>query len=191
VLFDYFFPGVLPGSASDVPPEVMTRWATFYVPQIKQALESRPLATAQLMSTFIRSSGAPIDLSNPARWEPATINLLWYNVFATNDAKEELGGNPFDNYNRVYRGSANDRLLNQKVKRFSADPNALQNLVSYETSGEMRRPLVTIHTTGDEVIPYWQELRYVAKVETSGKGRVTPIPVVRYGHCNFTSQRNC
>jgi hypothetical protein len=50
------------------------------------------------------------------------------------------------------------------------------------------RPLVTIHTTGDEIVPYWQERRYLAEVETSGKGRVTPTPIFRYGHCNFRSQ---
>jgi pimeloyl-ACP methyl ester carboxylesterase len=188
VLFDYYFPGVLPASPIDVPDDVIRDWDSTYVPKIKQALESRPLATAQLMSTFISSSGAPIDLSNPARWDSATINLLWYNVFATNDAQQKLGGNPFDNHNRVYRGSANNWRLNQNVQRFSADKSALQNLASYETSGQVMRPLVTIHTTGDEIIPYWQELRYVAKVQTSGKGRVTPIPILRYGHCNFTSQ---
>jgi hypothetical protein len=188
VLFDYFFPGVLPASPIEVPNGVIRDWQSTYVPKIKQALDNRPLATAQLMSTFIRSSGAPIDLSNPARWDSATINLLWYNVFATNDAQQNLGGNPFDNHSRVYRGSANDWQLNQKVERFSADPIALQKVASYETSGQVMRPLVTIHTTGDEIIPYWQELRYLAKVQTSGKGRVTPIPILRYGHCNFTSQ---
>ena len=188
VLFDYFFPGMLPGSPIDVPDGVIRDWESTYVPKIKQTLKSRPLATAQLMSTFISSSGGPLDLWTPSKWEPATVNLLWYNVFATNDARQMLGGNPFDNHNRVYRGSANDWRLNQKVKRFSADKSALQNLVPYETSGQVRQPLVTIHTTGDEIIPYWQELRYLAKVQTSSKGRVTPIPILRYGHCSFTSQ---
>jgi pimeloyl-ACP methyl ester carboxylesterase len=188
VLFDYFFPGVLPGSPIDIPQDVMAKWDTDYVPAIRQALDRRPLATMQLMSTFIQSSGAPIDLSNPATWKPATINLLWYNVFATNDARQKLGGNPFDNSNRVYRGSANDWRLNQYVQRFRADPVALQNLVPYETSGQVTRPLVTIHTTGDEVIPYWQERRYLAKVETSGERRVTAIPILRYGHCNFSRE---
>ena len=140
------------------------------------------------MNTFILSSGAPIDLSNPARWESATVNLLWYNVFATNDARQKLGGNPFDNTNRVYIGSANDSMLNEKITRFGADSIALDNLVPYDTSGQVKRPLVTIHTTGDEVVPYWQELRYLNKVETSEKGQVTPIPIDRYGHCAFSSQ---
>jgi hypothetical protein len=164
---------------------VIANWESTYVPKIEQALADRPLATGQLMSTFISSSGAPLDLLNPATWKPAAINLLWYNVFATNDARQKLGGNPYDNSKRVYRGSANDWRLNQYVRRFSADPVALRNLVPYETSGQVRRPLVTIHTTGDEVVPYWQERRYLAKVQTSEEGRVTAIPILRYGHCNF------
>jgi pimeloyl-ACP methyl ester carboxylesterase len=188
VLFDYFFPGVLPPSPTHVPMKVMTNWKGTYVPRIKQALAANPSVTAQLMNTFILSSGAPIDLSDPARWESATVNLLWYNVFATNDARQKLGGNPFDNTNRVYSGSANDSMLNENIARFGAKSIALDNLVPYETSGQVKRPLVTIHTTGDEVVPYWQELRYLNKVETSKKGQVTPIRIVRYGHCAFSSQ---
>ena len=101
---------------------------------------------------------------------------------------QKLGGNPFDNTNRVYSGSANDSMLNKNIARFGAKSIALDNLVPYETSGRVKRPLVTIHTTGDEVVPYWQELRYLNKVETSKKGQVTPIRIVRYGHCEFSSQ---
>jgi alpha-beta hydrolase superfamily lysophospholipase len=187
VLFDYFFPGVLPGSAID-PDGVSAKWESTYVPKIERALADRPLATAQLMTTFIKSSGAPIDLLNPATWKPATVNLLWYNVFATDDARQKLGGNPFDNHKRVYTGSANDGLLNRKVERFGAEKIALKRLVPYETSGHVTLPLVTIHTTGDEITPYWHEQRYLAKVQTSGEGRVTAIPTVRYGHCNFESK---
>jgi hypothetical protein len=166
----------------------MANWKGTYVPRIKQALAANPSVTAQLMNTFILSSGAPMDLSDPARWESATVNLLRYNVFATNDARQKLGGNPFDNTNRVYSGSANDSMLNENIARFRAKSIALDNLVPYETSGQLKRPLVTIHTTGDEVVPYWQELRYLNKVETSKKGQVTPIRIVRYGHCAFSSQ---
>jgi pimeloyl-ACP methyl ester carboxylesterase len=189
VLFDYFFPGVLPGSPVKVPKYVIRDWESTYVPKIEQALANRPLATAQLMTTFFRSSGAPIDLlRDPATWRPATVNLLWYNVFATNDARRKLRGNPFGNRDRWYTGSANDLLLNQQVKRFSADEIALRHLAPYETSGRVRLPLVTLHTTGDEVIPYWQEQRYLAKVQTSGEGRVTPIPILGYGHCDFSQE---
>jgi hypothetical protein len=44
---------------------------------------------------------------------------LWYNVFATNDARARLGGgNPYDNRQRLYVGSANDLLLNLVCAEF-------------------------------------------------------------------------
>src|SRR5919202_3711790 len=187
ILFDYFFPGVLPPSTISIPEEVMADWESTYVLAIEQALLANPSASAQLMNTFIQSSGAPIHLRDPSTWGPTTLNLLWYNVFATNDARQKLGGNPFDNTNRVYSGSANDALLNEKVARFGADSAALQQLGAYETSGQLTLPLLTVHTTGDDIVPFWQEQRYLAKEQASGKGSVRVIPVDRYGHCNFSA----
>jgi hypothetical protein len=37
------------------------------------------------------------------------------------------------------------------------------------------------------VVPFWQELLYLAKVDRASRGKFLPIPVFRYGHCNFTS----
>jgi pimeloyl-ACP methyl ester carboxylesterase len=183
VLFDYFFPGVIPGSPIAIPPEVIAGWESTYIPAIKAALAAKPGAARELIST----SKAPIDLANPATVETTTLNLLWYNVFATNDGIAKLGGSPYDNRDRWYWGSSNDLRLNLRVRRFSADPQALEQVKRYETSGRLTRPLVTLHTTGDEIIPYWHELYYVAKARPSGNGSLVPIPVFRYGHCNFTS----
>ena len=115
---------------------------------------------------------------------------LSYNVFATDDAEEKLGGNPYDNVGRWYWGSLNDFRLNASVERFRADQTALNNLVSYETSGHLVRPLVTLHTTEDDVISFWQEARYFDKALAAGDAsQVTPIPIIRYGHCSFTSSK--
>ena len=46
---------------------------------------------------------------------------------------------------------------------------------------------MTLHTTGDEVIPLWHELLHLPKVDLTGRGRFLPIPTVRYGHRNFTA----
>jgi LysM repeat protein len=86
----------------------------------------------------------------------------------------------------VYSGSTNDSLLNEKVARFGADSAALERLGAYETSGQVMLPLVTLHTTGDDIVPFWQEQRYLAKEQASGKSSVTAVPIDRYGHCNFS-----
>ena len=48
-------------------------------------------------------------------------------------------------------------------------------------------PLVSLHTTADEVVPFTQELLYLLKVRPTERGRFIPLPVVRYGHCAFTT----
>jgi hypothetical protein len=40
------------------------------------------------------------------------VGILSYNVFATNEARDELGGQPFDNMDTTYVGSADDAALN-------------------------------------------------------------------------------
>ena len=61
----------------------------------------------------------------------AVSDAMGYNIMATNDAMAKLGGNPFDNMDRVYSGSADDLALNAAVSRFSADPVALLSMEEY------------------------------------------------------------
>ena len=45
---------------------------------------------------------------------------------------------------------------------------------------------MTIHTTGDPIVLYWQEAIYGAKtLQNSPLFTHINIPVFRYGHCNF------
>jgi len=187
VVFDYFFPGALPlWSPQDVmvPPEVMANWETVYAQAIALKASQSPIETQQLLSV----TQAPIDPADPNSTFETVLGILWYNVFATNDAIAKLRGQPFDNNPCSYTGSANDALLNATVQRFDADRLALNLIAShYQTSGALQVPLVTIHTTGDPIVPYWHESLYSAKVLANGVGPLhTNIPVSRYGHCNFT-----
>jgi hypothetical protein len=43
------------------------------------------------------------------------------------------------------------------------------------------------HTTQDELVRFEQTLLYWLKARPEGAGRVTPIPIARFGHCNFTA----
>ncbi len=185
VIFDYFFPGVIPGTAVSVPQEVMNDWDSLYVPAIQNAIQANPSATNQLLNV----THAAIDPANPATVAQTVVGLLWYAVFSANDGMQKLGGQPFDNHNRVYSGSLNDADLNRKVARFTADPAAaLQIAFHYQTSGKLQRPAVTLHTTGDPIIPYWNEPLYTFKTifQQTTAERLN-IPVAAYGHCNFTA----
>ena len=187
VVFDTFFPGALPLWSPEnamIPPQVMAGWEAAYAPSIAFQLSQNPLATAQLLSV----TQAPIDPTDPTSIIKTVLGILWYNVFATNNGMAVLRGQPFDNSTRVYLGSANDGLLNSTVQRFDADRLALNKIAShYQTSGALQIPLVTLHTTGDPIVPYWHESLYGAKVAASGSAPLYDhIPIVRYGHCSFT-----
>lgn len=183
VLFDYYFPHVFPGSAIAIPPPVIANWEREYVPRIVSATAANPSATVELLTV----AGVPFVAAQPATIAQSVIGVLWYNVHATNDARAKLGGNPFGNRGRWYSGSSNDVDLNRRVHRFVASPVALAALAPYETTGALAIPLVTLHTTGDEIIPFRHEVLYGAKAAPSGRGAFVPIPVNRYGHCNFTT----
>jgi hypothetical protein len=183
VLFDYFFPGVIPGSPITIPQEVIDNWDTVYMPAVMDELADNPEAFLQL----IKTSKATIDQNDLDDATESAAGLLWYNVFATNDAADKLDGNPYSNRGRWYRGSENNLDLNRSVERFTADPAALTEITKYQTTGNVTIPLVTLHTTGDEIVPFWHEVLYFEKVSTSGSVSVTQLPVKRYGHCNFTT----
>jgi pimeloyl-ACP methyl ester carboxylesterase len=181
VLFKYFFPGVIPGTATQVPQLVIDNWDAVYLPRIKAAIRSNPAAALEL----IRVAKVPIAL-NPANIEDAIVRVAWYAVFATNNATQQLGGQPFDNIGKWYTGSSNDLRLNLLVERAAASTQALATMQTlYETTGLLAKPLVTMHTTADQIIPFWHELLYASKTASSGKH--TNLPVLRYGHCNFNA----
>lgn len=185
VLFDYFFPGVLTsagGSAVSIPINLIANWTTVYEPAVRQAVNSNLLATLQFLSTANIPIG--LSLSNAA---DAVTEVLSYNVFATDDAHATLGGNPYDNIGRFYHGSFNDARLNAQVARFAADPAALVNLPSYETTGLLHDPLVTLHTLADPLVPYTQETLYAIRAHAEhSSAELAQIPVLSYGHCNVS-----
>lgn len=182
VIFDYLFPGVIPGSAVEVPAEVTTRWEERYVPAVVVALLTNPAAAREL----VRISAAPVERDDVAAIAATAVGILWYNVTGTADARERLGGQPFDNSARVYTGSSDDAALNAGVVRFTADPAAVAAMNEFETSGTLLVPVVTLHTTGDPIVPFEQQALYASKVSRAGaSARLTQNPVERHGHCNF------
>ncbi len=187
VLFDYFFPNVLPGDAVNIPDALIANWNAVYAPAVVQAITVNPAATLKLLSV----AQAPYDAANPLTIAQTVLAVLWYDVFTTRDAIRKLGGQPFDNFTKQYAGTGNageDAQLNAQVQRFAADPKAAKNIAKYyQTSGNITVPLVTGHTTKDPIQLFWHLGLYGQKVLGQGKGALfTGIPVDRYGHCTFT-----
>jgi pimeloyl-ACP methyl ester carboxylesterase len=183
VLFDYYFPGVLPGTAVDIPAQLQAGWTSTYEPAVIAALTNDPERAAELAAV----AGIPVPDAVVAA-ATTIAQVLWYNVFATTDAQERLGGNPYTNVGREYAGSSNDPALNAGVARYEPVTLARGSLGQYDTSGDLPGPVVTLHTTGDPEVPFFHEMLYREKVESKGRlDRLEQRSVERLGHCTFTS----
>jgi pimeloyl-ACP methyl ester carboxylesterase len=182
-VFDYFFPGLVPGTAVDVPAEVRRDWEAVYLPLVQDALRARPEALRAVFDV----TGAAWDPHAPETLVTSALDLLTYGVYAGPDAAGRLGGSPYDNRARVYRGSPDDAALNARIRRYEADPAALAEIAAhYETTGRLERPLVTLHTRRDPLVPQRQSLLYARKVRRAGAADLQRyMPALRYGHCAF------
>jgi hypothetical protein len=76
------------------------------------------------LAQLLKTAKTPFDKNDPATIELSVHDALWYWVFATNDASDKLGGQPYDNVGKRYRGSQNDSALNAEVVRVAADQAA-------------------------------------------------------------------
>jgi hypothetical protein len=186
LVFDYFFPGVLPGGPFDPAALALlqTGWEGTYAPAIRAAISADLASGGSRTQQLFAVTRAAQDPSNPGQ---TAVDILWYNTFGTPDARLKLGGLPFGNAARVYAGSQNDALLNGTIPRFTRTANPTQ-LARYETTGRVERPTVTLHTTQDQIAPIWNEALYAVKVAAQGDlGQLVQRPTQRYGHCNFTT----
>lgn len=195
VLFDYFFPNLLPGDAINVPPDLTLDWmmglfdpsASYYQSAVIAAVSDPANAkkVTQLMKTS-KAAYVPGDLSTVLT---TTLDVLRYDVVGMKDAIYVIGLQPFSNLTTVYYGSRDDRKLNRLVDRFAGDPGIDLALAPYQTTGELTIPLVTMHTTLDQQVPAWHQTLYRLKVWSSGSALLyNGIPISRYGHCNFTPE---
>ena len=189
IIFDYFFPGLIPGDALSVDLPTMLQWEGTYVPQVIDAL-SNP-ANSDKVRQLLSVTKLPVDASNPASVITAIVEVLSMQVYAVEDVKARLGGYPYGNRFIRYYGSDNDRALNRGVQRIEADPAALiaaQRL--FGTTGRLQMPLVSMHGTGDNLVPITQQLLYRTKIFLARKsGLYTGIPVNSFGHCQFEEQQ--
>jgi hypothetical protein len=99
------------------------------------------------------------------------------------------------NANVVYQFDANPALtaaetaLNASVQRLTADPqarriNGLANVTP--TTGDLKIPMLTLHTLGDLFVPFLQEQVYARRVAAKGASNLLVQRATRdFGHCAF------
>ena len=184
VLFDYFFPGVLPGDLLHMPNLDFSAGSATYVAvynSLVQGLGAPGQPTLQFASV------ANLPGSNPGEIIYSALQLV--GAFgAINDMLVRTHGHNFyDNRNTVYTGSANDAALNAGVQRFSSDPDGVNYVAKYFTpTGNLHFPLLTLHTTEDDTVSFSQEAVYGTLAASVGTSNLlVQQSVNRFGHCNF------
>lgn len=187
--FQYFFPGVIPGDPFN-PTDVLTQfWTEYYETNVKPIVMAP--ANRHKLDQWAAVAKLPFDADNYlATVAQSAHDVLRYSVVNLKDAAATLGGFPFDNRDRWYSGSDNDLMLNLGIVRVSASPTAIQAMTtSYETTGRLQRPLVTLHTLRDQQVPYLHAQLYDWKTLLAGTWltRHINIQVDRFEHCNFTA----
>ena len=186
--FQFFFPGVIPGDPFHPDPALAAGWSAYY-DAVVEPIVFAPASRSRL-DQWVRVAHLPFDENDYLGSIRVSVkDVLRYGVVNLIDAAETLSGFPFDNANRVYAGSNNDALLNLLVTRVAAEPAAVEAMnTSYATTGQLVRPLITLHTTKDQQVPYIHEPLYALKTASTGSliTRHLPIAINRFEHCNFT-----
>ncbi|TDC44111.1 hypothetical protein [Micromonospora sp. KC213] len=126
------------------------------------------------------------------------------------EAEEHAGGNMSWNigvdYGRIFAHSANRQQVEQlyarsglslrddlaalaAAPRITADPAAVRHMIrNISFTGRLTTPMISIHTTGDPLVPVQAEKAYAEAVSDAGRSRLLRQGYVhRAGHCTFTT----
>jgi pimeloyl-ACP methyl ester carboxylesterase len=183
VLFDALFPGVLPGDAITIPPDLAANPAPALAAAQAALLAGLADGRTQQLFAFAHLPGASLN-----ELLQSALTAIGFNLIYTNDILARTQGrSPFDNRTTDY-GAPGPDPIDSLVDRFASHPNAVNYLRRYETpAGDLRIPMMTLHTERDPVVPFFHEAAYRAVVDAAGSSAfLRQRAVARYGHCTFT-----
>jgi hypothetical protein len=208
-LFDYYYPGVLPGDAANVPEGFVPTQAQVAA-LVLPAVMANPLglfaiaSTAQTPLAFVPGN---VTVAGPSQTSLITslIVQLWYQLIGTPDVTERTHGHtPYDNSGVTYTlgtpvvpalAPVLTNLIagaNAGVERFTSPPDA-QNLLAryYVPTGDLEFPVITVHNLFDYLVPYFHEPAFAQIVQAAGASdMLLQRAVPDYGHCSNTAFRN-
>jgi pimeloyl-ACP methyl ester carboxylesterase len=185
VLFDFFFPGVIPGDALNVP-ELDYSPGSPLVNAIVWSIMTNPQAAQSLAAV----NQVELPYTTFEELINSIVRPLGYHVRGTNDLLARTGGqSPFGNDNTWYAGLGKfDKVVNAGVQRILAAEVAVNYLKDfYVPTGELTIPFLTLHTTLDPDVPFFHQAALESLVETAGASNLlVQQHIARYGHCNFS-----
>jgi pimeloyl-ACP methyl ester carboxylesterase len=170
VLFNYYFPGILP-DPTKIPSDFANNRAL--QDKIEQALEGAPEKAAALRR------------QNNLKSNKDLAGTMAFVSYLIKELQDRAGGNPFDNRNVIYNGTLDDNMVNSAIPRYAADPKAVAYLNTYYApTGRIQKPMLAIHTSYDPLVPVYIPNMYEATVEQAGSGALFVQQFVKHdGHC--------
>ena len=175
VVLDFYFPGVFPRmDALPLPSEKSLPHSV----QVEALLDNDPAAAESLrLYSGIHSNR---DLARTVVFFTTMLDEL----------AAKTGGNPFGNGDVVYEGTENDNLVNEGVTRYKSNPAAAAFVRRMPgPTGRLRRPLLSLETTYDPLIPGWAVNRYQSDVAQAGNQEFFSQKYVKgAGHCAISAE---
>ncbi len=183
VLFDYFYPDVLPGNALEVPEDFDCYDGTaFFV-----AVYTNPGALYELAG--IDQVEIPYASFDELVW--SVMMNIWGHCMGCNGYLELMNNHIFyDNSATYYTGSMDDEALNAGVDRFEGHPAGHNYLRRYyQPTGRLNIPALTLHTSGDGVVHPTHQAAYAAIVAAQDNlDQLVQREFDRFDHCTFTTE---
>ena len=191
ILFDLFYPGVLPGSLEDVPAGIDVMFQIIVPATAAMTLD--PTGAAAIASI----TQTPVPFASGQELIQSIVTAL-VGAAGYPSVLELTHGQPFfDNTDTVYTGAlppATLQLINANVQRFSASPAGLNYVEhNYTPTGDLHIPALTLRTFRDPLVPGFHQAAYGAAVAAAGNSDLLVQRSVAgaangYGHCTFTPQ---
>ena len=180
VLFDAYFPGVLPGDVLTVPPDVLFRPGDPLFIAVLNALQQGFVTPGAPTLAF--ATAAKLPFISAQEIVAGALNAIGFNLRYTNDLLERTGGRSFyGNLDTVYPVA-----IDPFVGRFAASRRGLRYLDRfYAPTGDIRSPMLTLHSTRDPVVPLFHETLYAGLAPGHWLVQRTTNS---FGHCAFTQQ---
>ena len=179
-LFDYYYPGVLPGDA--VHPAPGANGGDLFGAAFGAVL-ANPGPAEQLAAAL------PVPMPYADLTELAiTIAVLASfgdEVMIADLAKRAHSSEVFDNSSTVYSGTNDDAALNAGIDRFESSP-AADNFFRhwYTPSGDLTAPVLSIRTSRDPVVSPFLDEQLAARAAAAGASHLlVRRQIDRFGHC--------
>jgi pimeloyl-ACP methyl ester carboxylesterase len=209
VLFDFFYPGVLPGDVITPPSTLPSQDQVQGL--VVSALAANPPASLMGLYAIASTQQTPLafvpgnvtSFADPAlqTMVKSLVAALYYQLLGTQDVLDRTHGHsPYSNIGRTYTlgtavlpppySAVLESMIagaNAAVPRYEMTPDARNYLQNYFVpTGNLSIPVLTLHNRWDYLVPFFHEEVFGQLVSDAGASNMLLQRTVwNYGHCGF------